>query len=99
MLSLVLPSTIPDQVLGPDRLGSACLGPDRSVPKGTLSVVRERLTDLLLHSQPVPSLSGLGEGRGVLGTLAPCCYGGWALVLMVYSTMASRAQVKVWRCR
>lgn len=99
MLSLVLPNTIPDQVLGPDRLGNACLGPDRSFPKGNLSVVRERLTDLLLHSQPVPSLSGLGEGRGVLGTLAPCCYGGWALVLMVYSTMASRAQVKVWGCR
>ena len=96
---MVLPSTIPDQVLGADRLRSACLVPDRSVPKGTLYVVRERLTDLLLHSQPVPSLSGLGEGRGVLGTLAPCCYGGWALVLMVYSTMASRAQVKVWRCR
>lgn len=68
-------STIPDCVLGPDQLGNACLGPDRSFRKGNLSGVRERLTHPLLHSQPVPSISGLGEGRGVLGTLAPAAVG------------------------
>lgn len=68
-------STIPDCVLGPYQLGNACLGPDRSFPKGNLSGVRERLTHPLLHSQPVPSISGLGEGRGVLGTLAPAAMG------------------------
>lgn len=66
------PGTIPDQVLGPDRLGNACLGPDRSFPKGNLSVVRERLTDLLLHSQPVGTLPVWpGRGQGGAGHLGP----------------------------
>lgn len=64
------PSTIPDCVLGPDWLGNACLGPDKSFPKGNLSGVGERLTPRSsTASRYPPSLAW--ERAGGAGHLGP----------------------------
>lgn len=69
------PSTIPDCVLGPDRLGNACLGPDKSFPKGNLSGVRERLTPCSSTASRYPPSLAWERAGGCWASWPPAAMG------------------------